>query len=90
MLTRKQYTRTTVKIGDVKHLLNIRKPTYDTILLHVDNGPERLTHSDNNWINSLAGLQDIYEVLKPKGMLVICQPDWIICLFCALKKPATR
>ena len=49
-----QDPRTTVKVGDVKHLLNTRKPTYDAILLDVDNGPEGLTHSDNKELAEIA------------------------------------
>lgn len=66
-----QDPRTRVHLGDVRGLLNTKKPTFDAILLDVDNGPEGLTHSDNNWIYSLAGLQEIYKVLRPKGMLAI-------------------
>jgi len=63
--------RTRVHVGDVKALLISNKPTFDAILLDVDNGPEGLTHSDNNWIYSLAGLQDIYKALRSKGMLAV-------------------
>jgi len=71
--------RTSVHIGDVKELLTTHQPTFDAILLDVDNGPEGLTHSDNNWIYSLQGLQDIYKVLRPKGMLAIWSagPDYL-------------
>lgn len=74
-----QDPRTNVKVGDVKHLLNTKTPTYDAILLDVDNGPEGLTHSDNNWIYSIDGLEDIYQVLKPNGMLAIWSagPDYL-------------
>lgn len=63
--------RTKVHIGDVKALLNTKIPKFDAILLDVDNGPEGLTHSDNNWIYSLAGLESIYQTLKPKGVVAI-------------------
>jgi spermidine synthase len=71
--------RTKIHIGDVKELLTTHQPTFDAILLDVDNGPEGLTHSDNNWIYSLKGLQDIYKVLRPKGMLAIWSagPDYL-------------
>ena len=74
-----QDPRTNVHIGDVKELLSTGKPTYDAILLDVDNGPEGLTHSNNNWIYSLEGLQDIYKVLCPKVMLAIWSagPDYL-------------
>ncbi|MFT6270088.1 MAG: spermidine synthase [Alphaproteobacteria bacterium] len=63
--------RTSVHVGDIKALLRARKPTYNAILLDVDNGPEGLTHSDNSWIYSLDGLKDIYNTLLPKGVLAI-------------------
>ncbi|WJG08153.1 hypothetical protein [Aliiglaciecola sp. LCG003] len=71
--------RAKVHIGDVQALLSTNKPTYDAILLDVDNGPEGLTHSDNNWIYSLPGLQSIYNTLRPKGMLAIWSagPDYL-------------
>ena len=74
-----QDPRTKVHIGDVKTLLNTGKATFDAILLDVDNGPEGLTHSDNNWIYSDTGLKDIYKTLKPKGMLAVWSagPDYL-------------
>ena len=66
-----QDPRSRVHVGDVKELLNIRQPTFDAILLDVDNGPEGLTQNDNNSIYSPQGLQDIYKTLRPKGMLAI-------------------
>ncbi|WP_158768463.1 hypothetical protein [Paraglaciecola sp. L1A13] len=74
-----QDPRTTVCVGDVKMLLNTQKPTYDAILLDVDNGPEGLTHSDNNWIYSEAGLKEIYQVMKDQAMLAIWSagPDYL-------------
>jgi spermidine synthase len=71
--------RTKVHIGDVKELLSSKTASFDAILLDVDNGPEGLTHSDNNWIYSLEGLQEIFLTLKPKGMLAIWSagPDYL-------------
>ena len=71
--------RAKVHIGDVKRLLTTKKPTYDAILLDVDNGPEGLTHDDNNWIYSESGLQDIYRSLQPNGMLAVWSagPDYL-------------
>ena len=66
-----QDPRTKVHIGDVRQLLNIKKPTFDAILLDVDNGPEGLTQKDNNSIYSPQGLEYIYKTLRPKGMLAI-------------------
>ncbi|WP_297823192.1 hypothetical protein [uncultured Paraglaciecola sp.] len=66
-----QDPRTKVHIGDVRELLNIRQPTFDAILLDVDNGPEGLTQKGNNSIYSLQGLDNVYKTLRPKGMLAI-------------------
>ena len=66
-----QDPRTKVHIGDVRQLLTIRKPTFDAILLDVDNGPEGLTQKDNSSIYSTQGLEDIYKTLRPKGMVAI-------------------
>lgn len=63
--------RTKVHVGDVKTLLTAQKNAFDAILLDVDNGPEGLTHENNNWIYSIVGLENIYKTLKPKGMLAI-------------------
>ena len=40
-------------------------------MLDVDNGPEGLTHSNNNWLYSLAGLSACARALRPKGQLAI-------------------
>jgi spermidine synthase len=74
-----QDSRTQLYIGDVKQLLTTRQPTFDAILLDVDNGPKGLTHSDNNWIYSEDGLKDIYDTLQPNGMLAIWSagPDYL-------------
>jgi spermidine synthase len=61
--------RAKVHVGDIKHLLNTGKASYNAILLDVDNGPEGLTHNDNNWLYSKAGLQEIHKTLLPKGVV---------------------
>jgi spermidine synthase len=85
-----QDQRTNVHIGDVKELLTSRLPTFDAILLDVDNGPKGLTHSDNNWIYSEDGLKDIYDTLAPNGMLAIWSagPDYLFTI--RLKKIGFR
>ena len=72
-------SRTRVHNGDVAALLNSQQPTFDAILLDVDNGPEGLTKSDNNWLYSSAGLNSIFHTLKPQGMLAIWSagPDYL-------------
>ncbi|MCR8922917.1 hypothetical protein NO559_09045 [Dasania sp. GY-MA-18] len=66
-----QDSRSKVHVGDVAELLKGQQQAYDAILLDVDNGPEGLTHSDNNWIYSTAGLDAIYNSLRPEGMAAI-------------------
>jgi spermidine synthase len=66
-----QDPRTKLHVGDVRELLSTKKPTFDAILLDVDNGPEGLTQKGNNSIYSAKGLDDIYKTLRPKGMLAV-------------------
>lgn len=63
--------RTRVHLGDVADLLKQRADKFDAILLDVDNGPEPMTHSDNEWLYSLVGLERIYEKLRPDGIVAI-------------------
>ena len=63
--------RTRVHLGDVADLLKQRADKFDAILLDVDNGPEPMTHSDNEWLYSQAGLKRIYEKLRPEGIVAI-------------------
>ena len=63
--------RTRVHLGDVADLLKQRADKFDAILLDIDNGPEPMTHSDNEWLYSLAGLKRIYEKLRPEGIVAI-------------------
>jgi spermidine synthase len=55
----------------VADLLKHQSGKFDAILLDVDNGPEAMTHSDNEWLYSLAGLKHIYEALRPEGIVTI-------------------
>ncbi|WP_237065851.1 hypothetical protein [Microbulbifer guangxiensis] len=64
-------SRVQVYIGDVAVLLEKGDSDYDAILLDVDNGPEGLTQSDNNWLYSLEGTSCIYESLTLGGMLAV-------------------
>jgi spermidine synthase len=63
--------RTRVHIGDVAELVAGSDSAFDAILLDVDNGPEGLTHVDNQRLYSLAGLRTLYRALGPEGMLAI-------------------
>jgi spermidine synthase len=64
-------SRTRVHIGDVAELIDNRPQSCDAILLDVDNGPEAMTHSDNEWLYSLKGLNQIYKALRPEGIVAI-------------------
>lgn len=64
-------SRVTVYEGDVARAINSSQQTYDAILLDVDNGPEGLTHSDNDWLYSVDGLSAAYEALRPQGLLAV-------------------
>jgi len=63
--------RTRMHLGDVADLIKQRADRFDAILLDVDNGPDPMTHSDNEWLYSLPGLQRIYEALRPAGIVAI-------------------
>jgi spermidine synthase len=45
--------------------------TYDAILLDVDNGPDALTHPQNDQLYSVTGLASAKAALKPGGVLAI-------------------
>ncbi|WP_078085022.1 spermidine synthase [Microbulbifer mangrovi] len=69
--------RVRVHIGDVAELLTEHDRLYDAVLLDVDNGPEGLTHTDNNWLYSVEGTSSIYNSLAKGGMLAVwsASPD---------------
>ena len=62
-------TRTTVYHGDVSDLLRSRELRYDVIALDVDNGPEGLSSSSNNWLYSPEGIGCARECLNSGGVL---------------------
>jgi len=64
-------SRTRVQVGDVAELIGNKNQSFDAILLDVDNGPEAMTHSDNEWLYSLKGLGAIYKSLRPEGIVAI-------------------
>ena len=64
-------SRVAVHIGDVGELLVRGDGDYGAVLLDVDNGPEGLTHNDNNWLYSIEGTSCIYESLAPGGVLAV-------------------
>jgi spermidine synthase len=61
--------RTRVHLGDVAKLLRSKRGFYDVIALDVDNGPEGLTQSSNNWLYSTPGIVAAQESLTPNGIL---------------------
>ena len=63
--------RCQVSIGDVAAIMQEERGAFDAILLDVDNGPEGLTHHDNNWLYSVEGLQAAFAALRPNGVLAV-------------------
>jgi len=63
--------RARVYLGDVAELFMTRQPSYDAILLDVDNGPEAFTHDDNSELYSMESLQAIRATLRPNGVLAV-------------------
>ena len=61
--------RTRVHVGDVARLLRNKRDCFDVIALDVDNGPEGLTQSDNDWLYSTAGITTAQAALKPGGII---------------------
>jgi spermidine synthase len=61
--------RTRIYIGDVARLLKQNTAYYDVIALDVDNGPEGLTRSSNDWLYNLMGVATAQSALKPGGVL---------------------
>ena len=61
--------RTRVHVGDVARLLRNKRDCFDVIALDVDNGPEGLTQSDNDWLYSTAGITAAQAALKPGGII---------------------
>jgi len=66
-----QDSRTRVHVGDVAELFSTRKPTFDAILLDVDNGPEALANPENSRLYSVGGLSAMYKTLRHKGTLAV-------------------
>jgi spermidine synthase len=61
--------RTRVHLGDVAKLLRKKRGYFDVIALDVDNGPEGLTQSSNDWLYSTPGIVAAQEALTPNGIL---------------------
>jgi spermidine synthase len=61
--------RTKVHVGDVAKLFKRKRGYFDVIALDVDNGPEGLTQSANDWLYSTPGIVAAQEALTPNGIL---------------------
>jgi spermidine synthase len=61
--------RTKVHVGDVAKLLRRQRGYYDVIALDVDNGPEGLTQSSNDWLYSTPGIVAAQEALTAGGIV---------------------
>lgn len=61
--------RTTVYEGDVSDLLRSDAQQYDVIALDVDNGPEALCASGNEWLYSQEGIKCASNSLSQGGVL---------------------
>ena len=64
-------SRARVHVGDVAELVRGQQQAFHAILLDVDNGPEGLTHADNQWLYSPKGLNALYNSLHPEGRLAV-------------------
>jgi spermidine synthase len=63
--------RVVVREGDIARILKREHDSFDAILLDVDNGPEGLTHRENDWLYGAAGLEAAYDTLRPGGVLAV-------------------
>lgn len=72
-----QDRRVQVLVGDVAEPLRSPGPGWDAILLDVDNGPDGLSRSGNDWLYSSAGLSTAARALRPGGVLGVwsAHPD---------------
>lgn len=63
--------RSTVHLGDVAALIRKGHGAFDAILLDVDNGPEGLTHRENDKLYTTKGLLAAYAALRANGVLAV-------------------
>jgi spermidine synthase len=61
--------RARIYLGDVAKLLRQSHACFDVIALDVDNGPEGLTKSANDWLYSSTGIIAAQRALRPNGIL---------------------
>lgn len=69
--------RVSVREVDVARILSIERNAWDAIVLDVDNGPDGLTRTGNDWLYSLAGLAASHAALRVDGVLTVwsAHPD---------------
>ena len=67
--------RTVIHVGDVVKLLRKSSACFDVIALDVDNGPEGLTKSTNDWLYSMSGIAAAQDALSPLGILAYWSAD---------------
>lgn len=63
--------RVHVHVGDVAEVLRAPGPGFDAILMDVDNGPEGLIRTENDWLYGRAGLEVTRAALRPGGVLAV-------------------
>ncbi|WP_425145808.1 hypothetical protein [Deinococcus sp.] len=63
--------RVSVQIRDVAELIRAAQASYDAVLLDVDNGPQGMTHTENHWLYTPAGLAAARRALRPGGVLAV-------------------
>ncbi|MFT5484464.1 MAG: spermidine synthase [Halieaceae bacterium] len=63
--------RVEVTVTDVGRIIERATGEYDAIILDVDNGPEGLTHPQNDDLYSLYGLEAAYNALRKSGVLSV-------------------
>lgn len=63
--------RVELRQADVADIIRAKKSSYDAILLDVDNGPEGLTRSANDWLYHAGGLREAFAALRPGGVLAV-------------------
>lgn len=63
--------RARVHVGDVAELLRQPGSGFDAILMDVDNGPEGLIRSENDWLYGTAGLAAARRALRTRGLLAV-------------------
>jgi len=63
--------RVEIHQGDVALCLRAGPAGYDAILLDVDNGPQALARTDNDWLYARPGLAAAFHALRPGGLLAV-------------------